>query len=104
MSTPGGLESLGASDASNATFALIALAFLLLQGVLLAVTLFFYRKFGEPRWLPRRFFAGLLILFVIATVGERMVYTYSAATGITSITSLTQKIPYYCLLYTSRCV
>lgn len=95
VSTPGGLESLGASDATNATFAFIALAFLLLQAVLLAVTLFFYRKFSEPRWLPRRFFAGLLILFVIATVGERMVYAYSSATGITSITSLTQKVPYY---------
>ena len=95
ISTPGGLESLGASNASNATFALIALAFLLLQAVLLAATLFVYRKFGEPGWVPRRFFTGLLILFAIMTLGERMVYAYSTATGVTSVSALTQKVPYY---------
>ena len=95
VSTPGGLESLGASNASNVTFGLIALAFLALQVALLAITLFFYRKFGEPGWLPRRFFAGLMILFVITTVGEKIVYAYSTATGVTSVSALTQKIPYY---------
>lgn len=95
VATPGGLESLGASDASNATFAGIALAFLVLQGGLLAVTLYAYRKFGEPQWLPDRFFAGLLVLFVVATVGERVVYAYSSATGVASISSLTQRVPYY---------
>ena len=68
---------------------------LALQVALLAVTLFAYRKFGEPKWLPDRFFTGLLVLFVIATVGERIVYAYSSATGLASISSLTQKVPYY---------
>lgn len=95
VATPGGLESLGASDASNATFAGIAIIFLLLQAILLAVTLFAYRKFGEPRWIPRRFFTGLLILFLVSTVGERVVFAYSTATGVTSVSSLTQKVPYY---------
>ena len=93
--TPGGIESLGASNASNLTFALIALAFLVLQAALLGATLFLYRRYGEPRWLPRRFFTGLLMLFAIATVGERAVYAYSAATGITSVSSMTQTVPYY---------
>ena len=95
VSTPGGLESLGASNASNATFVFIALAFLLLQSTLLAVTLFAYRRLGEPHWIPRRLFTGLMILFIVTTVGERMVYAYSTATGITSVSALTQKIPYY---------
>ena len=95
VATPGGLESLGASDASNATFAAFAVAFLALQGVLLATTLFAYRKFGEPQWLPDRFFTWLLVLFVVATVGERIVYAYSSATGVASISSLTQRVPYY---------
>lgn len=95
VTTPGGLESLGASDASNATFVFIALGFLLLQALLLAVTVFIYRKFGEPRWVPRRLFTGLLILFAVATVSERMVYAYSSATGITSVSALAQKVPYY---------
>lgn len=95
VTTPGGLESLGASNASNATFAFIALAFALLQAALLAATLYLYRRFGEPGWVPRRFFAGLLVLFAVATVGERMVYAYSTATGVTSVSSLTQKVPYY---------
>ena len=95
VSTPGGLESMGASNASNLTFVAIAIAFLLLQAALLTVTLFTYRKFGEPRWVPRRFFSGLLILFAFSTVGERMVYAYTTATGRTSMSSLTQTIPYY---------
>ncbi len=95
VSTPGGLESLGASTASNATFATIALAFLLLQALLLASTLFVYRKFGEPSWVTRRFFVGLTVLFLVTTVGERMFYAYSTATGVMSVSSLTQKVPYY---------
>lgn len=95
VATPGGLESLGASNASNATFAGIALAFVLLQLLLLAATLFAYRKFSGARWIPRYFFTALLILFGIATVGERMVYAYSSATGLTSVSALTQKVPYY---------
>ena len=95
VTTPGGLESLGASNASNATFAAIAVGFLLLQVLLLALTVFVYRKYGEPRWLPRRFFAGLIVIFAITTVGERMVYAYGTATGVTSISSLTLTIPYY---------
>jgi hypothetical protein len=93
--TPGGLESMGASTTSNATFVFIALAFLLLQVVLLTVTLYAYQNVGEPKWVPRRLFVGLLILFALATLGERMVYAYSAATGLTSLSSLTQKVPYY---------
>ena len=95
VATPGGIESMGASNASNATFAAIAVAFLLLQSILLATTLLAYRRFGEPNWVPRRFFTGLLMLFAIMTVCERMVYAYSTATGITSVSSLALKVPYY---------
>ena len=95
ISTPGGLESLGASNASNATFAFIAIAFLLIQIALLALTVFVYRKFGEPSWVPRRGFTLLLILFVFASFGERMVYAYTTATGVASVSALTQKVPYY---------
>ncbi|WP_294259668.1 sulfatase-like hydrolase/transferase [Propionivibrio sp.] len=95
VSTPGGLESLGASTASKLTFVAIAAAFLLLQALLLAATLYAYRRFGEPNWIPRRFFTGLLILFAVTTVGERLVYAYTTATGVASISSLTLKVPYY---------
>ncbi len=95
IATPGGLESLGASNASNATFAVIAIGFIVLQALLLAATLFVYRRFGEPKWLPDRFFLWLFVVFAVGTVGERMVYAYSSATGVTSINSLTQRIPYY---------
>ncbi len=95
VKTPGGLESLGASNASTLTFVAIAVAFLLLQALLLGLTLSAYRKFGEPRWLPRRFFAGLLVAFAVLAVGERAVYAYSTATGVTSVGVLPQTIPYY---------
>lgn len=95
VTTPGGLESMGASNASNLTLATIALAFLVLQAALLALTVLAFRKFGQTSRIPRRFFTGLLILFVIATLGERVAYAYSNATGVTSLSSLTQKVPYY---------
>lgn len=95
VATPGGLESLGASNTSNATFALIAIAFIALQVLLLATTLWGYRRYGEPGWLPDRFFLWLFVVFAVATVGERAVYAYSSATGVASVSSLTQRIPYY---------
>ena len=98
VTTRGGLESLGASNASNATFAAIALAFLLLQVALLAGTVYFYRHYGEPRWLTRRFFATLMLIFAVTTVGERLTYAYTTATGVTSIASLTMQVPYYSAL------
>lgn len=101
VATPGGIESLGASSASNATFAGIAVLFLLLQLALLAATIYAYRKFGEPSWIPRYFFTGLMILFVVATVSERAVYAYSSVTGLASVSAITQKVPYY-LPFTAR--
>lgn len=93
--TPGGLESMGASNASNATFAGIALGFVLLQMLLLATAHFFYYKLGEPRWIPRHFFGGLLIAFVITSLGERTLYAYCEATGNNAVTSLAQNVPFY---------
>ena len=95
VTTPGGLESMGASNASNATFALIALGFLALQAALLGVAIVIDARLGASRRLPRRWLVGLTILFVVATLGERMLYAYSAATGETRLGSLTQKVPYY---------
>ncbi len=95
VTTRGGLESLGASDASNLTFAAIAVTFPLAQAGLLAASVLVCRKFGEPRWLPRRFFAGLLVVFAIATVSERLVYAYTVATGTATLSSMTTTVPYY---------
>lgn len=95
VTTPGGLESMGASNASNLTLAAIALGFLLLQIALLTVTIRIYTRYGEPTWLPRRLFTFLLILFVLASLSERFLYAYSTATGSSTLSSLTQKVPYY---------
>ena len=95
VTTRGGLESLGASNASNATFAVIALAFILLQVALLAGSLRICGKSNEPRYLTGRVLATLMIVFVVTTVGERFVYAYATATGVTSIGSLAMQVPYY---------
>ena len=101
VATPGGIESLGASGASHATFAAIAVLFLLLQFLMLGATIYAYRKYGEPSWIPRYFFTGLMVLFVAATVSERVVYAYSSVTGLASVSAITQKVPYY-LPFTAR--
>ncbi len=95
VTTPGGLESMGASKASNLSFVAIALAFFVAQAVLLALAVFLCRSGNEPRWLSRRVVRTLLFLFVVATLGERMAYAYTVATGATSLSSLTTTVPYY---------
>lgn len=95
VTTPGGVESLGASTASNLTFAAIALGFFVLQAGLLFVVARLFQVFGEPHWVPRRLFSGLMVIFAVMTVGERMVYAYGTATGVTSISALTVTVPYY---------
>jgi len=93
--TPGGLESLGGSDASNVGFALIAMGFLIGNMVLLFAVKLLLQKHHQFQHLRRRALTALLLVLVASTVLDRMTYAYHAAIGRNQLLTLTQGIPYY---------
>jgi membrane-anchored protein YejM (alkaline phosphatase superfamily) len=94
VTTPGGLESMGGSDASNLGFALIAAAFLLLQVVLLWLSQVLTRRSGLPLY-RRRFVMAIAGVFLVSTVSDRVAHAYHNAFGDSEILALTQNVPYY---------
>lgn len=99
--TPGGLESLGGSDASNIGFALIALGFLLFPATLLGVIhLLYLRRLNRPVLL-RPFFKATVALLLLAMLADRAIYAYSDAFGQSKMLALSEDIPFY-VGFTSR--
>lgn len=94
VTTPGGLESMGGSDASNLGFALIAAAFLLLQVVLLWLSQVLTRRSGLPLY-RRRFVMAIAGVLLVSTVSDRVAHAYHNAFGDSEILALTQNVPYY---------
>jgi membrane-anchored protein YejM (alkaline phosphatase superfamily) len=94
LSTPGGLESMGGSDASNLGFALIALGFLLLQLGLLWLSLLLTGRI-RLQLQQRRLLVATAGLFLVSTVSDRAAHAYHNAFGDSEILALTQNVPYY---------
>jgi membrane-anchored protein YejM (alkaline phosphatase superfamily) len=94
VTTPGGLESMGGSDASNLGFALIATGFLLLQVVLLWLSQVLTGRSRLPLY-RRRFVMAIAGVFLVSTVSDRAAHAYHNAFGDSEILALTQNVPYY---------
>lgn len=93
--TPGGVESLGGSAATNVSFALLGAGFLLGHVALmlgLRALLVRQRIHQSP---SRRLAKALLWLFIAATLTDRLVYAYADAYGKSELMSLSQGVPYY---------
>jgi membrane-anchored protein YejM (alkaline phosphatase superfamily) len=93
ITTPGGIESLGASKATELTFTAIALAILVAQGVLLRMS---------PRFSPsittgkKRFSKPLLIFCLLAiVVGEKASYGAAHFFGNRSLVIRANCLPFY---------
>lgn len=98
VSTPGGLESMGGSDASNLGFALIALGFLLLQIFLYLLSrllLQWSSRWGDVAWNGRKIAVSVAAVFLVSTVADRGAHAYHNAFGDSEILALTQNVPYY---------
>lgn len=93
--TPGGIQSLGGSDATTIGFILIALAFQLSQAALLALVYVVFKRMHGIEVMPPRFFKVLMVIFLVATLGERASYAYSEAVAETSVLTLSEGIPFY---------
>ncbi|GBG13415.1 sulfatase [Novimethylophilus kurashikiensis] len=91
--TPGGIESLGGSNATTLTFALIALGFVAVHALLLFVA----KKLsdrgnlsGKGKWL-----VPVVALFLVSSCADRATYAYSSALGDSRILAYSEGIPYY---------
>lgn len=67
--TPGGIESLGGSSASDVGFALIAIGFVSLQALLLWLVYRFYSQKPHPQLAFKRLPVGVLLLTVVVHFG-----------------------------------
>lgn len=93
--TPGGIESLGGSDASNVGFMLIAVGFLLGHTALLLGLRYLLPRLGRLPWNGRKLGKVVLLGFLLSTVTDRAVYAYADAYGKSDLMVLTQGVPYY---------
>lgn len=101
ISTPGGIESLGGSDATNFSFSLITLGFVLGTAALLALIHAAYHATLNRQWMPRRIFSYLMLLFVVCAIGERGAYAYADVSDDAGVLSLSENIPFY-MPFTAR--
>lgn len=96
VSTPGGIESMGGSNSSYWTFAVYILGFFLLPLiVLLIVRRIYMRLVSDPATKPRKLYRYLLIIFLLATIGERVTYGISNIQGHAPVLSNANVFPLY---------
>lgn len=88
--TPGGIESLGGSSASDVGFTLIALGFIGLQSLILWLTHRFYLK--KPGF--RLSFKFLPLIAIVATVLVHLGFAYDSYTK-NQLNSVAESIPFY---------
>ena len=94
--TPGGIASLGASQSTQITAALIVAALLLMQ----AGAYYFTAVHENARRTVHETQSGkrwrwLILALVFATVGERVAFAYSAATNYQPILFASERYPFY---------
>ena len=93
--TPGGLASLGGSDATNLGFALIAAGFLLAHGALLALIWKIIHRRALSAWRPAGLFKAVVVALLLSLVADRGIYAYSDAFGRTDMLALSEDVPFY---------
>lgn len=89
--TPGGVESLGGSNASKVGFALIALGFITTQAFILWLAIVWQRKVNSLK-LPKK---SLIFGFIVLLIGVHFTYAANDAIGKTALTSQATSIPFF---------
>lgn len=88
--SPGGIASLGASQSTQLTAALIVGTLIGMQ----ALTYWFVLRGVTPLNISRRW-RWWLVMLALATLGERMAYAYSAAVNYQPILFASERYPFY---------
>lgn len=93
VTTPGGLESMGMSNSSMATFGVLVCDLFAGSGLLLwAVHVLTLRRPAEPPLWKYRY---LILLFALVATGERVAYGVSNFSGATSVLVAADRFPLY---------
>lgn len=92
--TPGGVESLGGSSASDLGFALIAAGFVLAQALLLALLHVVYARFQARRVLPRQLYRYGIGAMAVLAIGVHAQYAVDAFTE-ARLGGLAQSVPFF---------
>ncbi|NOY62353.1 MAG: DUF3413 domain-containing protein, partial [Gammaproteobacteria bacterium] len=99
LMTPGGIESLGGSRASEATYGAIIISFFLLQACLLWALAWLYRRHLQRSMdsaaVPKKHYRLAVVLFLLLTVGERVAYGISHVQAYTPVLVAAQSLPLY---------
>lgn len=98
MLTPGGIESLGGSNASNIGFALIAFAFIALQAFILLIAIAWQPRPSRLK-LPK---VTLIFGFIILLIGVHFTYSINVALGKYALTNQATSIPFFQRLSTRQ--
>lgn len=96
--TPGGIESLGGSSASELGFAIIALGFLVFQALVLWGTREFYKRRttgSQYHILPKATFLHVSIMLLASTMGVHFSYAASEAFNHHGIAMAAETIPFF---------
>lgn len=92
--TPGGVESLGGSGASDLGFALIAAGFVLLQATLLWLSYAIYMKSLSRQILPKRLYRFSWATLLIAVIGVHFSYAVDAFAN-HKFGALAESVPFF---------
>jgi uncharacterized protein len=92
--TPGGIDSLGGSQASQFGFAFIALGFIAAHAVLLWLIVRFYRNEYVPAGAKKSVFRFVTPMAIIATIGVHMGYALDSYTT-NQLSAVSESIPFY---------
>jgi membrane-anchored protein YejM (alkaline phosphatase superfamily) len=92
--TPGGIESLGGSGASDIGFALIATGFIVAQALLLWLVYTAYKKFIARQVLPQRFYRFLAIALALTAVGVHADYAIDNFSS-NKLGTLAETVPFF---------
>ncbi|MCB5185850.1 sulfatase-like hydrolase/transferase [Methylobacillus gramineus] len=98
ITTPGGIESLGGSNASNLSLALIGLGFFALQALLLLAIHQIYQRplftrYTSPSNKATRRLA--LLSLILTSLGVHLGYAAEDAFGKASVTELIEQVPFF---------
>ena len=93
--TPGGVESLGGSAATNMSFALLGAGFLLGHAALLMTLRVMLLRLKLHHARLRPLLKLVIWVFLVSALADRGVYAYADAYGRSEWMSLTQGVPYY---------
>lgn len=93
--TPGGLQSLGGSRSSDMGFALIALGFMVLQGLLLLLSHALYHKTLKRQLVPQRAYLYGAAAVLLGTIGIHFSYAANDAFGRNNLASAAETVPFF---------